>query len=37
VVLLANGGIVEHTAATAFFQAPVTATAKRFLAGELIL
>ncbi len=37
VVLLANGGIVEHAAATAFFQAPVTATAKRFLAGELIL
>ena len=37
VVLLANGRIVEHAAATAFFQAPATATAKRFLAGELIL
>jgi tungstate transport system ATP-binding protein len=37
VVLLANGGIVEHAAAPAFFQAPATATTKRFLAGELIL
>jgi len=36
VVLLANGGIVEQAAAATFFQAPATATAKRFLAGELI-
>jgi len=37
VVLLANGGIIEHAAAAAFFQAPATATGKRFLAGELIV
>ncbi|HEU0062703.1 MAG TPA: ATP-binding cassette domain-containing protein [Hyphomicrobiaceae bacterium] len=37
VVLLANGGIVEQGAATTFFQAPATAMAKQFLAGELIL
>jgi tungstate transport system ATP-binding protein len=37
VVLLANGSIVEHAAAPAFFQAPATPMAKRFLAGELIL
>jgi tungstate transport system ATP-binding protein len=37
VVLLANGSIVEHAAAPAFFQAPATPLAKRFLAGELML
>ena len=37
VVLLAKGGIVEHAAATVFFPGAGTATAKRFLAGELIL
>ena len=37
VVLLANGSIVEHAAAPAFFQAPTTPMAQRFLAGDLIL
>ena len=37
IVLLANGGVVERTAAAAFFSAPATATGRRFLAGELIV
>jgi len=35
IVLLANGGVAERTAAAAFFSAPATATGRRFLAGEL--
>ena len=37
VVLLAGGRLVEHTAAPEFFQKPTTATARRFLDGELVL
>ena len=37
IVFLANGVLVEHTPAAAFFDAPATPEAKRFLAGELVI
>ncbi len=37
IVFLANGVLVEHASAAAFFDSPVTPEAKRFLAGELVI
>ncbi|NJO23419.1 MAG: AAA family ATPase, partial [Sphingomonadales bacterium] len=37
VALLANGVLVEHAPAAAFFDSPATQEAKRFLAGELVI
>lgn len=37
VVFLAQGRIVEHTAAAIFFSQPASEAARRFLAGELVL
>ncbi len=37
IVFLANGLLVEHTSATAFFNEPATSKARRFVAGELVI
>jgi tungstate transport system ATP-binding protein len=37
VAFLANGRLVEHTPAGAFFSAPATREAARFLAGDLVI
>jgi tungstate transport system ATP-binding protein len=37
VLLLVSGRVVEHTSAAAFFSAPTTDTARRFLAGDLVI
>ena len=37
IVFLVNGVLVEHASAAAFFDAPATPEAKRFLAGELVI
>ena len=37
IVFLANGALLEHTAAQAFFTRPATPEAKRFLAGDLVI
>lgn len=37
IVFLANGVLVEHKPSAAFFDAPSTSEAQRFLAGELVI
>jgi tungstate transport system ATP-binding protein len=37
IVLLVSGRVVEHCPAHAFFSTPATDTARRFLAGELVI
>jgi tungstate transport system ATP-binding protein len=37
IVFLANGVLVEHTSAAAFFDTPATSAAQRFLAGGLVI
>jgi len=37
IVLIAQGRLIEHVPAPAFFRAPATDTGRRFLAGELIV
>jgi tungstate transport system ATP-binding protein len=37
IVLIAQGRLIEHVPAAAFFRAPATDTGRRFLAGELIV
>ena len=37
VAFLANGRLVEHAPAAAFFSAPGTREATRFLAGKLVI
>jgi tungstate transport system ATP-binding protein len=37
IVLMAQGRLVEHVPAAAFFRGPATDTGRRFLAGELIV
>lgn len=37
IVFLANGALIEHMPASAFFDSPSTPEAKRFLAGELVI
>lgn len=37
IAFLANGSLVEHTTAAAFFDTPATSEARRFLAGELVI
>ncbi|MBX9588348.1 MAG: ATP-binding cassette domain-containing protein [Hyphomonadaceae bacterium] len=37
IVFLANGLLVEHASAAAFFSEPATSQAKRFVAGELVI
>lgn len=37
IAFLANGSLVEHTTAAAFFDTPATSEARSFLAGELVI
>ena len=37
IVLMHRGRIVEHAAAAAFFAAPQTSEAAKFVAGELLI
>jgi tungstate transport system ATP-binding protein len=37
IVLIAQGRLIEHVPAAAFFRAPATDTGRRFLAGELVV
>lgn len=37
IVFLAKGRLIEHASAAAFFSAPATSEARRFLAGDLVI